>query len=228
MLWWLLGGLALLVALLYWQFILTEGVYLGRRVVVWLYDVGAQTYDRVKSYDPDDEAYYLGEPLAKRLAAQPQARVLDVATGTGRLPLALLQQTQFEGVVVGLDASKRMLEQASAKLADYWERVALIHHDATRLPFPDDYFDAVTCLEALEFLPDPAASLAEIVRVLKPGAPLLITNRVGVDRLFFPRRTTSTAAFIRRLTDLGLTDIQRQTWMTYYDLVWALKKVGGG
>ena len=228
MLWWLLGGLALLAALLYWQFILTEGVYLGRRVVVWLYDLGAKTYDGVKGYDADDEAYYLGEPLAGRLAGQPQARVLDVATGTGRLPLALFQQPQFEGVVVGLDASKGMLEQASAKLADYWARVALVHHDATRLPFPDDYFDAVTCLEALEFLPDPAVSLAEMVRVLKPGAPLLITNRVGTDRLFFPGRTTSTAAFARRLADLGLTEVERQPWMTYYDLVWAAKKVDGG
>ena len=223
MLWWLIGGLALLAALLYWQFILTEGVYLGRRVVVWLYDLGAKTYDKVKEYDADDEAFYLGEPLAQRLAGQPQARVLDVATGTGRLPLALFQQPQFQGVVVGLDASKGMLEQASAKLADYWERVVLVHHDATRLPFPADYFEAVTCLEALEFLPDPDASLSEIVRVLKPGATLLVTNRVGVDRLFFPSRTTSTAAFIRRLTDLGLTDIQPQPWMTYYDLVWATK-----
>lgn len=224
MLWWIIGGLLLIAVIAYWQLILTEGVYLGRRVVVWLYDLGAKTYDRVKDYDADDEAAYLGEPLAARLAGRPQARVLDVATGTGRLPLALFEQPQFEGVVVGLDASRGMLDQAAAKLSEFWERVALIHHDASHLPFPDNYFDAVTCLEALEFLPNPAATLAEIVRVLQPSGHLLITNRVGTDRLFFPGRTTSTTAFVQRLSDLGLTDIQREVWMTYYDLIWAVKK----
>lgn len=223
MVWWVVVGIALLAGLIYWQFFLAEGVYLGKRVVIWLYDLGAKTYDGVKQYDADDEAYYLGEPLAQRLGDRVDIRVLDVATGTGRLPLALFQQSSFHGVVVGLDASRGMLDQAAVKLGDYADRTALIHHDATHLPFQDAYFEAVTCLEALEFLPDADATLHEIIRVLKPGGTLLVTNRVGTDRLYFPGRTQSTAVFLEQLALLGLTDLQVQPWMTYYDLLWATK-----
>lgn len=216
---------ALLAALAYWQLVLAEGAYLGRTIVTLMYDWSAHSYDRIKGFDEDDEADRLGYPLVERLVAIPHPRILDVATGTGRLPLALLQQPDFTGEIIALDSSARMLEEAEAKLAAWRERVTLLQHNVTALPFPDASFHAVTCLEALEFLPLPDAALCEMVRVLQPGGCLLITHRVGVDRLYFPGRVASREAFDQQLTELGLSDIRREIWQTYYDLIWAVKPV---
>lgn len=216
-------GVAALAALAYWHLVLAEGVYLGRRVVVWLYDRSAASYDRIKDFDPDDDADYLGRPLAERLAGLPRAQVLDVATGTGRLPLTLLSQPEFQGSVVALDASREMLAQAEAKLAAYGERVTLVHHSASPLPFADAHFDAVTCIEALEFLPNPDLALREMVRVLRPGGTLLVSPRVGIDRLYFPGRAPGLSTYNARLAALGLRNIETRTWQTYYSLVWATR-----
>ncbi|MFN8471974.1 MAG: methyltransferase domain-containing protein [Anaerolineae bacterium] len=221
----LVAAVAVIGALLYWQLVLAEGVYLGQRIVTLMYDWSARSYDRIKGFDEDDEADRLGYPLAERLAEIPAARVLDVATGTGRLPLVLLQQTDFSGEIVALDASAGMLAQAQAKLAAWDGRITFLCHDATTIPFPDASFDAVTCLEALEFLASPEAALREMLRVLRPGGTLLITQRVGVDRLYFPGRVPSREAFDRHLADLGLTDLRREVWQAYYDLIWAVKPV---
>ena len=84
----LLVGLLLLSAwLIWWLIFQTEGVYLGRRVVIWLYDVYATRYDGIVQHDDIDEHLYLAQPLLNRLE-HTAPHVLDVATGTGRLPLA--------------------------------------------------------------------------------------------------------------------------------------------
>ncbi len=213
----------LILAAAYWLLILTEGAYLGPRVVTWLYDWGASSYDAVKDYDSGDEAYFLGQPLAKALSRVRRPLILDVATGTGRLPLSLLHWLDFDGHIVALDRSRRMLLRARAKTAAYTGRVSLLLRDATRLPFIDGAFDAVTCIEALEFLPEAEATLREMVRVLRPGGTLLVTNRCGRDRWYFPGRAPSRAIFEAGLTALGLVQVETRLWQEYYDLVWARK-----
>jgi SAM-dependent methyltransferase len=47
--------------------------------------------------------------------------------------------------------------------------------DVTRLPFPEACFDLVVCSEVLEHIPDDRLAMAEIVRVLKPGRPLVVS-----------------------------------------------------
>ena len=123
--------------------------------------------------------------------------LLDVATGTGRVPLALLRNrfAATGGRIVGLDLSWGMLRQARAKLQDYDRWVDLVWQDASHLPFDDGTFDAVTCMEALEFLPRPREALAEMVRVLAPGGLLAVTNRVGVWRAPAARPGYLPAAF---------------------------------
>ena len=79
--------LALIIALLYWQLILAEGAYFGKRVVAWLYDLVATRYNSIKQYDPADDARFLGEPLTLSLQGEAEPLVLDVATGTSRLPI---------------------------------------------------------------------------------------------------------------------------------------------
>src|SRR5437762_169833 len=90
-------------AILWWLIFTTEGVYLGRRVVIWLYDVYAARYDNIKQYIPAMETLTLGLPILQLLADIPEPLILDVATGTGRLPLAVYGQPAFKGKVIGLD-----------------------------------------------------------------------------------------------------------------------------
>ncbi len=209
--------------LLYWLLILTEGAYLGRRTVTWLYDRSAHVYDRIKSYEPEYERHFLSVPLSRKLAMVPDPLVLDVATGTARLPRALFAQTGYRGRVIGLDLSRRMLEQAVKATQPWAERIIFLHQDAAQLPFPNETFDAVTCLEALEFMPCPDDTLRELVRVLRDGGALLITNRIGADARWLPGRTCSSADFEIKLRQLGLEMIRVQPWQEDYDLVWATK-----
>jgi len=216
-------SLAAVAWLLHWLLIRTEGVFLGRRVVVWLYDLAARKYDGIKQFDPDTESAFVTWPLQRRLKGWSAPVVLDVATGTGRLPYFLLQEPGFDGQVVGLDPSGGMLDMAREKLAPFGPRAALVQQVAGDLPFPDAAFAAVTCLEALEFMPDDTAALREMVRVLRPGGHLLISRRHGMDRSYFLGRIPDREKFERRLADLGLIDIRTQPWQVEYELIWAMR-----
>jgi ubiquinone/menaquinone biosynthesis C-methylase UbiE/uncharacterized protein YbaR (Trm112 family) len=220
-LWLGLVGVAV-AALIYWQLIVAEGTYLGPRVVAWTYDWVAQRYDAIKQFDPGDESWFVAEPVVRELLGVEHPVILDVATGTGRLPLAMLRN-RFRGQIVGLDLSRGMLRQARAKLQPYGNRVILIWQDAGHLPFGDGTFDAVTSLESLEFMPHPLQVLAEMVRVLAPGGLLLVTNRVGREARLLPGRTISRSRFEQALASLLLRDVEVRRWQVDYDLAVARK-----
>ena len=224
LLWLLLSlGALLLASLGYWLFHITEGAYLGPRVVALLYDWSAPHYDAIKGFNNSEESWFLARPLLNRLLAVPEPLILDVATGTGRLPCALFRERGFRGRIVALDLAPRMLEQAVLKTERYASRILFLQDDATLLPFPDATFDAVTCLEALEFLPHARQTLQEMVRVLRPGGVLLTTNRRGWEaKLFFGRNFTR-QQIISLLKGMGLRGITVQSWQQLYDLVWARK-----
>ncbi len=212
-----------LITFLYWQLILAEGAYLGRRVVVLLYDWSAHVYDRIKGYNPGYEQWFLGLPLSQALADHPDPLILDVATGTARLARTLFQQNGFHGRLIGLDLSRKMLQQAAQETEAWANRITLICQDAGQLPFPDATFDAVVCLEALEFMPDPDQVLREMVRVLCPGGILLVTNRIGKDARWLPGRTYKPEAFEAKLHALPLEMVRTKLWQEDYDLISAVK-----
>lgn len=216
-------GAAVIAALAYWHLVLAEGAYLGQRVVTWLYDLTAPRYDAIKQYNPLFEALFLGQPLAECLADVPQPLVLDIGTGTGRLPLALFAQEGFRGCVVGVDHSQRMLEIAARKTQDHADRLLLLRCDAAHLPFADAAFDAVTCLEMLEFTPSPADQLTEAVRVLRPGGVLLTTRRRGLIAWLMPGKALRADTLRALLHRLGMMDVEIQRWQVEYDLVWGFK-----
>lgn len=213
------------VFLVWWLFVESEGVYLGRRAVIWLYDVYATRYDNIKGFKPEYDHQFLAQPLMSRLAPNRAPLILDVATGTARLPLAMLNHAWFEGQVVGVDLSVQMLNVAAQKLAgdDENKQVTLLRAPADRLPFADATFDAVTCLEALEFTPSPESSLIEIVRVLKPGGVLLITNRL-TGRLM-PGKTWTRDALTDLLTQAGIETVNFEAWQVDYERVWGRKQL---
>lgn len=209
--------------ILYWQLILAEGAYLGQGMVAWLYNLVAQRYNGIKQYDAEDDARFLGEPLVLSLQGIPVPLVLDVATGTSRLPLALCRQPLFHGQILAVDNARRMLHEATQYVQAYRERVTWVWQHAAPLPFADATFDLVTCLEALEFMPSTPAALRELIRVLKPGGLLLITNRTGSGRWLMPGKTYRREQFEALLQELDQTDITTQVWQVDYDLVWSIK-----
>ena len=221
----LLFGAAIAFAafLIWWLIFETEGAYLGRRVVVALYDLYAARYDRIKQFDEIADITLISQPLLDRISPVADPLMLDVATGTGRVPLVMARNARFQGQVIGLDASRRMLDRAREKIvAGHFESfISLIQHDASELPFEDGSFDVVTCLEALEFMPRPRAALAEMIRVLRPGGLLLTTIRI--DTLWMPGRTWSEARMRAELEALGMRDIDMMIWQEDYSQVWALK-----
>jgi demethylmenaquinone methyltransferase / 2-methoxy-6-polyprenyl-1,4-benzoquinol methylase len=105
----------------------------------------------------------------------PTGHVLDVATGTGLVAAELLTRGQR---VTGLDQSPGMLDEARRRFGD---RVELVEGSAERLPFPDASFDHLTVTYLLRYVDDPAATLAELVRVVRPGGTLA-SLEFGVPR----------------------------------------------
>jgi ubiquinone/menaquinone biosynthesis C-methylase UbiE len=208
----------LVVALGWWLLIASEGVYLGRRVVIWLYDVFAPRYDAIKGYNATYDHMFLAQPIMERVAPDSAPYILDVATGTGRLPLAMLRYARFEGPLFALDASRPMLKIAAEHLRGQ-AGVLLLHGDAERLPFEEGAFDVVTCLEALEFMIRPQAALAELCRVVRPGGWLLITYRRTAR--WMPGKVPTRDALRDQLTALGMTEITYEAWQVDYDRVWA-------
>ena len=99
-------------------------------------------------------------------------RLLDVATGTAGVALRLTEQT--DAFVTGLDLTEAMLRRGQANVAASAAdgRVELLAGRAEELPFPDAAFDAVTFTYLLRYVADPAATLRELTRVLKPGSPM--------------------------------------------------------
>lgn len=224
-----IGALILLGVFLYWLVITTEGVFLGRKVVVWLYDLTAGSYDQIKEFDEEFERSAIVRPLLTALAGRHEPFVLDVATGTGRVPLLLMNEAEFDGWVAGLDASAKMLAQGLVKIAALPDerkiRIKLIQQTVEKLPFADNSFDAITCLEALEFFPSDRVALKEMVRVLQPGGSLMTTRRQGWESRFYLSRYRSKETLAELLEDVGLNHIEYYPWQVNYDMVMAIKKV---
>ncbi|HEX6843648.1 MAG TPA: class I SAM-dependent methyltransferase [Actinomycetota bacterium] len=96
----------------------------------------------------------------------PAERVLDVATGTGLVARELVAAGRSE-LVIGLDPSEGMLRHAVRGGGD--ERIRYVRGRAESLPFPDARFDALTFTYLLRYVDDPAATLRELARVVRPG-----------------------------------------------------------
>jgi demethylmenaquinone methyltransferase/2-methoxy-6-polyprenyl-1,4-benzoquinol methylase len=104
--------------------------------------------------------------------AGPSPLVLDVATGTAGVAILLARSSGAR--VVGVDQSAQMLAEGARRTRDAGldGRVRFVLGQGEALPFPDGRFDAVTFTYLLRYVEDPAATLAELARVLRPGGTL--------------------------------------------------------
>lgn len=124
------------------------------------------------------------ERFAAQLELSPAVHLLDVACGSGGLAVHLAQTTGCEVTGVDLEESGLANGRRAAQEAGLEARVRLIRADASaELPFGDNSFDAVLCIDALNHLPGRSAVFADWARVLVPGGRLLFTDPVTITGL---------------------------------------------
>lgn len=127
-------------------------------------------------YDLTNDVLSLGSSrlwrraTTRAIAPRKGMRVLDVAAGTGTSSAAI---AAHGAAVVAADFSEGMLEVGRERQADN-DLIEFVHADATKLPFADDEFDAVTISFGLRNVNEPKKALAEMLRVTKPGGRIVI------------------------------------------------------
>lgn len=136
----------------------------------WASPIGSMLYDNAQT-------------IARRLLAAwqhpiewlnipPGGIALDVGSGPGNVTASLARAAGPDGLALGVDISEPML--ARAVRAESGPQVGFLRADAQRLPLRDDTVDAVVSIAVLMLVPDPAAALSEIARVLRPGGRLAV------------------------------------------------------
>lgn len=132
----------------------------------------AETYDRYArllsfGQDPRWRAF-----LVSRVDAGPGDTVLDVACGTGAVAIELARRHGCR--VVGVDQSPEMLAEGRRRVeaAGLGERIELREGRAEELPFEDGSLAGLTFTYLLRYVEDPAATMRELVRVVRPGGSI--------------------------------------------------------
>jgi ubiquinone/menaquinone biosynthesis C-methylase UbiE len=161
---------------------------------------------------------HLGDRLLRerRFDLAGAKQILDVGSGAGQIAKHLLKYADQDARITCCDLSPEMLRRARNRL-----KSTVPHHvaaDLSRLPFADNSFDCITCGYVLEHLPDARPGLAELARVMRPGARMLLlttednfsgawTSRLWCCRTYNRRELMATSS------ELGLT-WKKEIWFT--------------
>jgi phosphatidylethanolamine/phosphatidyl-N-methylethanolamine N-methyltransferase len=134
----------------------------------------APVYDLVfgKVFDP-------GRQASIAAAGKIGGRILEVGVGTG----ISLPDYRRDIRIVGVDYCQPMLKKARERVIEHkLDNVeALAVMDGKSLAFPDGFFDAAVAQFVIPAVPDPEATLDELVRVVKPGGEIILVNHIGAD-----------------------------------------------
>ncbi len=141
-----------------------------------MFDRIAPTYDLLNHLLSFGRDFSWRRKAARCIGAGGPLRVVDLATGTADLLIALLREHPHIVDAVGLDCSEEMLAVGRDKLRKcrLAARARLVPGDATRTTFADESFDVVTMAFGIRNTPDPQATLDEIHRLLAPGGAAVI------------------------------------------------------
>lgn len=112
--------------------------------------------------------------VVKSVQNQNPSTILDIATGTGDLAIAMAKATQAK--ITGFDLSAGMLEVGKRKVSEEKldNRIEMIQGDAENMPFDDNSFDVITVAFGVRNFENLKKGLDEIYRVLKPGGKFII------------------------------------------------------
>jgi protein-L-isoaspartate O-methyltransferase len=174
---------------------------------------GALWWRRHPSACPYGQRYWVQPPhpfitrarLRDVLAPQPGERVLEVGPGTGYYSLHVAEWVAPEGQLDVFDLQQEMLDHTMRRAGEAGlTNVVPTRGDARTLPYDDATFDGAYLTAVLGEIPDQAAALRELARVLKPGGRLVVGELFGDPHWVSPRRLRERAGgaglrFVRRL-----------------------------
>ncbi|MDG4946155.1 bifunctional demethylmenaquinone methyltransferase/2-methoxy-6-polyprenyl-1,4-benzoquinol methylase UbiE [Weeksellaceae bacterium KMM 9713] len=140
--------------------------------------------------------------------------ILDVATGTGDLAIALAKKNP-QAKITGFDLSNGMLEHGRVKVAEknLTDQIEMIQGDAENMPFEDNTFDAITVAFGVRNFETLEKGLKEIHRVLKPGGKFVILEFSQPEQ--FPMKQLYNFYFKNILPVIGKTFSKDHRAYTY-------------
>jgi demethylmenaquinone methyltransferase/2-methoxy-6-polyprenyl-1,4-benzoquinol methylase len=149
-------------------------VFSKKEIVRKMFDDISPKYDFLNHFLSFGIDHAWRKKLTRILGRNNPQKVLDVATGTGDLAIAIA--SLHPGEIVGIDISVKMLEIGRQKIVARGLSSLISFHegDAEKIPFPDDTFDAITVAFGVRNYENLRVGLAEMRRVLKPGGIMLI------------------------------------------------------
>ena len=141
------------------------------------YDGRAEAYDKFlhltfQTHNEDEQK--LRHEFIDALALQPSHRVLEVSCGTGRDSEIIAERLGADGLLCLQDIAAGMLDRCRQRLANVKVPTAYSLSNACYLPYPDNFFDGVYSFGGLGEFSDIKRSLAEMVRVSRPGAKIVV------------------------------------------------------
>lgn len=142
----------------------------GAIQAVWASPIGSFLYDNAQALTRRFVAAW--QLPVDWLTIPPGGIALDVGSGPGSVTASLAHAAGPDGLALGVDISEPMLARAVRAAAG--PRVGFLRADAQRLPLRDETVDAAVSIAVLQLIPDPAATLSEIARVLRPGGRLAV------------------------------------------------------
>ncbi|MEZ0365468.1 methyltransferase domain-containing protein [Mycobacterium sp. pUA109] len=142
----------------------------GAIQALWASPVGSMLYDNAQAVSR--RLISAWQHPTEWLNLRPGAVALDVGCGPGPVTAALARAVGPSGLALGVDISEPML--ARAVRAESGPQTGFLRADAQRLPLRDATVDAVVSIAAVQLIPDPAAALTEMARVLRPGGRLAV------------------------------------------------------
>jgi len=202
--------------------ILTDGRYFGKALVRWIYDRLGPAIFAVRSEQ------VVWRALAHDAGLKSGDRFLDIGTAIGDLPISLAGALTPPIRTFGLELSETMAMAArrAAEQAGVAERVSFVVADATDpLPFRAESFDGTAALGVLETLRRPAAVLAEMHRILRPGGAMILSVYLGPARL---AASIGERWYRRQLAQLGPYSGKRVDLRRSHDALIARRETSSG
>ncbi len=170
------------------------------------YDLFSKVYDTIIRLHSRDKEGSLRRFITDKANLSKGDRALDLCTGTGSVAIELAREVGENGLVIGLDFSRGMLDKAKETISNYKiDRLQLVQAYANQLPFKNYSFHGVTCSHAFYELKEQERTMAidEVARILKRGGRFCLMEHAKPEKLF-PR-----LLFYIRIFFLGAKDARK-------------------